>query len=112
MALKRLVYSAFIAFVASAATIWVMGKLHAQDKIISAAELSGHSSQADCWVAIEGNVYALSDYIPNHPAPARVIVDWCGKDATEAFNTKGHGRPHSASARALLPSYRIGTYNP
>ena len=60
-------------------------------------------------MAIEGKVYALSVYIPLHPAPERTMTDQCGKDATGAFRTKGLGRPHSSAARAALQEYRIGT---
>lgn len=113
MALKRLMFAAFCAFLSAAAAIAVMGRMSpppaATDAVIGAAELARHSSKKDCWMAIAGSVYALSDYIPRHPAPEKTMTDWCGKDATEAFNTKGRGRPHSPAARASLPEYRIGT---
>lgn len=113
--MKRFIYSMFIAFLASAATIAVMARLSprpgdpvVKDASVSAAELARHSSKEDCWMAIAGSVYALSGYIPRHPAPVKVMTDWCGRDATEAFNTKGRGRPHSPAARSLLAAYRIG----
>ncbi|MDD5303499.1 MAG: cytochrome b5-like heme/steroid binding domain-containing protein [Elusimicrobia bacterium] len=118
--MKRLIYSMFIAFLASVATIAILARLSpppagpgaAEERGISAEELSRHSSPGDCWMAIAGGVYALSGYIPSHPAPEKAMAVWCGKDATEAFNTKGLGRPHSPAARALLPSYRIGSMRP
>ena len=114
--MKRFIYTMFIAFVASVATIGVMGLLspspgepaRVKDRVISVQEVARHVSAEDCWMAISGSVYALSDYLPKHPAPARVMLDWCGKDATDAFNTKGRGRSHSPAAHALLPHYRIG----
>ena len=116
MALKRPVYSAFIAFLASVATIALMAALSpehsrpggANERGISAAELARHASARDCWMAIEGDVYDLSGYIPLHPAPAQTLIEWCGKDATEAFRTKGYGRPHNPAAQAMLPRYQIG----
>jgi cytochrome b involved in lipid metabolism len=102
----------FIAFLACTAAIAVLGRFSpppaAKDASIDAAELARHSSKDDCWMAIAGSVYALSDYIPRHPAPEKTMTDWCSKDATEAFETKGRGRPHSLAARAALPEYRIG----
>ena len=117
MALKRLVYSAFIAFLAGVATIALMAALSpehsqtdgAQDRVITTKELARHASARDCWLAIEGGVYDFTGYIPLHPAAPRVLIEWCGKDATEAFRTKGYGRPHSPAAQAMLPRYRIGT---
>jgi cytochrome b involved in lipid metabolism len=112
--MKRFIYSAFIAFVSSAATIGILARLApsprsvAAERAISAEELARHASAADCWLAVSGGVYDVSAYVHAHPAPRRVLVDWCGKEATRAFDTKGVGRPHSAEARVLLESYRVG----
>jgi hypothetical protein len=38
-----------------------------------------------------------------------VVLPWCGKEATEAYDTKTKGRPHSAYADELLARYRIGS---
>jgi cytochrome b involved in lipid metabolism len=81
----------------------------AADRIISPAELAQHSLPSDCWMAIRGNVYDLTSYLPNHPSPPDIVLPWCGKDATEAYNTKTKGRPHSSYADELLANYRIGT---
>ena len=108
MALKRVMFAAFIVFLSSAATIWVLGRGEPSAASFSPAEVARHSSQKDCWMAISGDVYALSAYIPSHPAPPETLTAWCGKDATEAFNTKGVGRPHSSAAREALAVYRIG----
>lgn len=76
----------------------------------SMADVAKHSSKADCWVAIEGNVYDISSYIDRHPAPERVLLDACGKDATEGWKTKGEkGKPHSRKAEVLLGSFLKGT---
>ncbi|MBI4061103.1 MAG: cytochrome b5 domain-containing protein [Elusimicrobia bacterium] len=113
--MRRLVYSAFVAFLSSAATIVVLARLAPEprpardgERAVSARELARHASAADCWLAVSGGVYDVSAYVPLHPAPRRVLTDWCGKEATEAFATKGAGRPHGARARALLARYRLG----
>lgn len=116
MAVKRLIYSAFIAFVASVATIVILASLAPQpeksavgtERLVSLAELARHNSAADCWMAIEGGVYDFTDYISVHPTSPAVLTKWCGKEATEAFNTKGYGRPHSPAASAILPKYLVG----
>ena len=113
MALKRFMFAAFCVFLACVAAIAVLGRLSpppaVTDAVIGAAELARHSTKEDCWMAIEGGVYALSAYLPLHPAPEKTMTDWCGRDATGAFATKGFGRPHSPAARSSLPEYRIGT---
>ena len=115
--MKRFVYSAFIAFCASAATIVALGRLVPRAapraaRAVTAAELSRHASAADCWLAVGGGVYDVTAYLPSHPAPPSALTDWCGKEATEAFETKGFGRPHSAAARAALENLRIGSVAP
>jgi len=81
----------------------------AAEKIISPVELARHARASDCWMAIRGNVYDLTSYLPNHPSPPNIVLPWCGKEATEAYNTKTKGRPHSPYADELLAKYRIGT---
>lgn len=72
------------------------------------AEVARHATEADCWMAIDGVVYDLTAYLPDHPTRPSVIVPWCGKEASEAYRTKTKGRPHSAEASRLLATYRIG----
>ena len=116
--MKKLCYSAFIAFWSSIATLVAVNVL-ATDGAVSAPpteqgatysldQVAAHGGEGDCWFVIEGVVYDLSDYIPNHPTPPSVLLPWCGKDATEGMRTKGYGRDHSPMAWGLLEQYRIG----
>ncbi|MBP9712383.1 MAG: cytochrome b5 domain-containing protein [Sterolibacterium sp.] len=73
------------------------------------AQVAQHASEQDCWMAIDGSVYDLSAYLPDHPARSGLIEVWCGRQASDAYHTKQRGRPHSAQADALLHEYRIGT---
>lgn len=76
---------------------------------ISLAELSQHATPEDCWMAIRGSIYDLSSYLPEHPSRPSIVLPWCGKEATEAYETKMKGRQHSNSANELLEKYRLGT---
>jgi cytochrome b involved in lipid metabolism len=80
------------------------------DRTISAAELAGHARPEACWMAIRGSVYDLTSYLPDHPSRPQVVEPWCGKEATEAYNTKMKGRPHSKEADELMAKYRIGSF--
>jgi cytochrome b involved in lipid metabolism len=60
-------------------------------------------------VAIDLAVYDVSRYLPEHPSRSGIVEPWCGKEATEAYQTKMKGRPHSPEADELLARYRIGT---
>lgn len=72
------------------------------------AEVAGHARQDDCWMAIEGSVYDITTYLPDHPSAPELILPWCGKEATQAWRTKNKGRRHSSRANQLLEKYRIG----
>jgi cytochrome b involved in lipid metabolism len=116
MDIKKVMYTLFVAFLSSVATIGILSVLATEPpqsaaemgRAISLEDVGKHNTAADCWMVIAGIVYDFTEYIPKHPTPPQVITDWCGKEATEAFNTKGYGRPHSPAAHELLPRYRIG----
>jgi cytochrome b involved in lipid metabolism len=80
------------------------------ERAISAAEVARHATPQDCWMAIRGSVYDLTSYLPDHPSRPEIIEPWCGKEATQAYETKG--RPHSSAADQLLPAHRIGAFAP
>ena len=58
---------------------------HQMKQRISAEELAQHNSPKDCWVAIHGSVYDLTDFAEEHPPGAKSIWDVAGKDGTEPF---------------------------
>lgn len=84
----------------------------ARERDVSATELARHAGADDCWIAIRGSVYDLTAYLPKHPSRPGMIEPWCGKEATQAYETKTRGRRHSAEADRLLTGYRIGTLAP
>lgn len=71
--------------------------------------IAEHNHRDSCWLVIEGKVYDVTPWIPEHPAPPAVILPWCGEeDATEGMRTKGYGRDHSDEAWQRLDVYKIG----
>ena len=58
-----------------------MGK---SEKLVSAATVQSHSSRDDCWIVVEGKVYDMSRYAPEHPG-GNIIYAYAGRDATEAY---------------------------
>ena len=73
-------------------------------------EISKHNSTADCWLLIDEDVFDVTEWIPLHPGGAVIILQNCGKDATELFETRpmGSGTPHSENAETILGEYYIG----
>ena len=91
-----------------AATAPVRAPAGSSERVISSEELAKHARPDDCWVAIRGSVYDITKYLPDHPSRPEIIEAWCGKEATQAYETKTKGRKHSKAADKLLPAYRIG----
>jgi cytochrome b involved in lipid metabolism len=75
---------------------------------IARIELARHDSAASCWMAIDGRVYDVTDYIDVHPADPHLMLKYCGRDSSQAFADKEVGRPHSARAVRLLERYLVG----
>lgn len=72
-------------------------------------EVAEHVSADDCWLAIDGKVYDASGSASKHPG-GDALLEGCGKDATELFETRpmGSGTPHSQGARKGLEKLYIG----
>ena len=78
--------------------------------VISAQEVEKHSSSGDCWIIISNKVYDVSSYLRSHPGGAGAITPYCGKEATQAFQTKdlSRGLDHSSRAYSHLDSIYVG----
>ncbi|MFT4308330.1 MAG: cytochrome b5 domain-containing protein [Candidatus Woesearchaeota archaeon] len=74
--------------------------------VYTMADVESRSSQDDCWTAIRGEVFDLTEWIARHPGGSRAIVNLCGTDGTAAFEGQHGGR---ASPEARLDDYVIGT---
>lgn len=53
--------------------------------LVTAEELSKHSSPYDCWTAYNGKVYNITMYLPYHPGGEEKLMLGAGKDCTELF---------------------------
>ena len=80
-----------------------------ETKSYTIAEVAPHNLVTDCWMAIEGKVYNVTDFVNKHPG-GKAILNGCGKDATVLFNerpTNSKG-PHPAQAKGTLQQFYIG----
>ena len=66
-------------------------------------ELKVHNGRNDCWIAIENEVYNITDYLEEHPGGMNILLDHAGTDATNDFIDIGH----SQEAIDLLKKYHI-----
>ncbi len=76
--------------------------------IVTSIDVQKHNSISDCWIVLNNNVYNVTSYIDQHPG-GLTMVPFCGKDATEAYNTIREGSGHSNKATKLLQSFYVGT---
>jgi cytochrome b involved in lipid metabolism len=79
--------------------------------VLSAAEIAKHSGAQSCWLIISGKIYDATSYLNTHPDGVQRILEYCGSDATAAFDTKGGQGTHSAFAQNELASLYIGDLN-
>ncbi|MGV8172107.1 MAG: cytochrome b5 domain-containing protein [Candidatus Woesearchaeota archaeon] len=63
-----------------------------QTNTVTVSDLSRHNSEDDCWIAYDGNVFDVTDYVPMHPGGASKIVPLCGtSDKFENAFSMQHG---------------------
>lgn len=114
--MRKLYVTSTLSFWVLVGALWLLGfsapKTLAETgaaarKSYSLAEVAAHAKPTDCWMAIHGKVYDVTSYLPDHPSRPEVIEAWCGKEASNAYDTKTKGRPHSASAGRMLEAFDI-----
>ncbi|SPO05425.1 related to CYB2 - lactate dehydrogenase cytochrome b2 [Cephalotrichum gorgonifer] len=61
-------------------------------RLVSLAEVRQHDKEDDIWVVVDGEVYDMTGFAPDHPGGAEIIYQYAGQDASEPYN-----EVHSAS---------------
>ena len=56
---------------------------------ISLAELAKHNTLKDFWTSVDGLVYDVTKFAPQHPG-GKIIIQGAGNEASEVFH-KSHG---------------------
>ena len=72
---------------------------------ITLEEIAKHNTAQDCWTAVSGKVYDLTDFVSQHPGGADNIKQICGRDGTSAFNGQHRGQD---TPESTLGNYLIG----
>ncbi|PSN68412.1 hypothetical protein BS50DRAFT_610011 [Corynespora cassiicola Philippines] len=78
-------------------------------KVFDYAEVAKHNTAESCWVVLYGNVYDVTEFIPEHPGGAKVILQLAGTDATEEYDPI---HPPGILEENLKPENKLGTINP
>ena len=72
---------------------------------ITLAEVATHNTVNDCWVAVDGKVYDLTEFASQHPGGQGKIAEICGTDGTSAFKGEHGGESTPINT---LSNYEIG----
>jgi len=72
---------------------------------ITSTEVAAHNSRETCWSTINGNVYDLTSWIPEHPGGEQAILQLCGTDGSAKYNGKHGDAPKQA---AVLIGFKLG----
>jgi cytochrome b involved in lipid metabolism len=70
------------------------------------AQVAENNSKSSCWTIIDGNVYDITKYVPNHPGGEEQILKICGKDGTALFAKPMEHKEGDASG--VLTEFQIG----
>ena len=68
--------------------------------MISDEALAAHNTAADCWIAYQGSVYDVTDWLTKHPGGSAAIAQYCG--TSEEFE-QALNRQHGAKQQNMLP---------
>ncbi|KAH0295606.1 nitrate reductase, partial [Aureobasidium melanogenum] len=74
------------------------------DKKITIDDLRKHDTEQAPWFVVNGEVYDGTAFLEGHPGGAQSIVSAAGLDSTDEFMAI-----HSETAKAMMPTYHIGT---
>jgi cytochrome b involved in lipid metabolism len=72
---------------------------------ITLATIAKHNSKTSCWSAVNGSVYDLTSWIPNHPGGEQTILSMCGIDGSSGYNGQ-HGS--SSKPARVLGGFKLG----
>ncbi|KAI0157233.1 FMN-dependent dehydrogenase-domain-containing protein [Xylariaceae sp. FL1272] len=75
-------------------------------RLVSVEEISAHQTLEDLWLVVDGIVYDLTEFAPDHPGGVTVLLQYAGRDASHAYS-----EIHSPSLikNSLPESRKIGT---
>ncbi|KAL8740531.1 MAG: hypothetical protein Q9190_006781 [Brigantiaea leucoxantha] len=77
-----------------------------EPKLLSASQICDHNTAKDLWIVVDGQVWDLTDFAPEHPGGIGIILQYAGCDASAAYN-----EVHSPSLlnKTLTSSKLVGT---
>ncbi|KAL2064841.1 hypothetical protein VTL71DRAFT_3981 [Oculimacula yallundae] len=78
-------------------------------KTFDAAEVAKHNTPESCWVSLYGDVWDVTEFLPNHPGGSKIILKLAGRDATEEYDPI---HPPGTLEENLKPEAKLGKIDP
>jgi cytochrome b involved in lipid metabolism len=75
------------------------------DRAVTWQELAEHNAADSAWIAVDGAVYDVTEFVDRHPGGRELLLLSVGREATDLFNSY---HPFTNAPRAVLQKYRIG----
>ncbi|MCJ1477371.1 hypothetical protein MMC13_006042 [Lambiella insularis] len=78
-------------------------------KTLNAAEVAKHNTAGSCWVILYGNVYDVTNFLPQHPGGSKIILQLAGQNATAEYDPV---HPPGTLEEHLPPEASLGHVDP
>jgi cytochrome b involved in lipid metabolism len=59
-------------------------------KLYTKEELAIHNNINSLWISIDGYIFDITNFLYKHPGGIQLLLEYAGKDATDAFNSVNH----------------------
>ena len=80
-----------------------------KERKITMKELQNHDNNNDRqWIAINKNVYDITEWQYEHPGGKSIISQWSGKDATTAFKNVMSHQKNSEEIKKQMKLMKVG----
>jgi cytochrome b involved in lipid metabolism len=76
------------------------------EQVYTIAQVAENNNKSSCWTIINGSVYNITSYIPNHPGGESEILQICGKDGSQLFSKPQQHK--TGGVDRILSGFKVG----
>ncbi|KAG8782575.1 hypothetical protein FRC12_020635 [Ceratobasidium sp. 428] len=77
--------------------------------MLSTKEVGTHNTPESCWIIVSGQIYDVTEFLPEHPGGSAILLKHAGQDATSAYEM-AHGP--EIIQEGLPASKKMGAVDP
>ena len=75
---------------------------------VTMEEVLKHNQEKNCWIAIHGVVYDVTDFLLFHPGGKAMLLKHCGTNGSRAFDSINKNTGHPTVIRARMRMFACG----